>query len=599
MIEGREQIRIGERIEPAMRIRQRFNGISVVSWLDGAGRTLKEETPAGFSLVRQSPLEAQSLSSTRSVPLDLITQTSITPDRPILSPEQKNLIKLKLSGINLANFPLMNAGRQRLNQDQLEIRREEVNRLKSVGLPVRQRRLDPFLQPTVFMQSDHPKISRLAAEIVRGETDARKAALKIKDWVYNEIAKEPTVSIPNALEVLQTKKGDCNEHTVLFNAIARAAGIPAKTVVGVVYLRDAFYYHAWSEVWIGEWISVDSVLNQFPADATHIKFLEGEIDRQIDILQLIGNLKISIIEAPNIGCFLEILADSECDALLTKSARSTKGSDLTGSPMCNVPDLRAPWKSTRCNMIKLVNLAKHYGRLRVDSLNLEVQAGEIFGFLGPNGAGKTTTIRVMMGILKPTSGQVFLGGYDVDGNRKKPKRSPVSSRTGLSFMKSSAAANSCSSSASSIVSMPSVLNSASRTAGALRAGSVARRAGGKLLPRHEAATRRLRVADTRTADSRRRRTDGGNGPQRRTQAEGSVSFALRAGHDGISLDPQHQRRRGDLPQNRHHSKRPADRLRHHGGFIRPSPKQTGQPGKRLSRIDPRQAADEVHRNSRS
>ena len=157
--------------------------------------------------------------------------------------------------------------------------------------------LDPFLQPTVFLQSDHPRISRLAAEIVRRETDARKAAVKIKDWVYKEIAKEPTVSIPNALEVLQTKKGDCNEHTVLFNAIARAAGIPAKTVVGVVYLRNAFYYHAWSEVWIGEWVSVDSVLNQFPADATHIKFLEGEIDRQMDVLQLIGNLKISVIEA--------------------------------------------------------------------------------------------------------------------------------------------------------------------------------------------------------------------------------------------------------------------------------------------------------------
>jgi hypothetical protein len=297
VIEGREQIRIGERIEPAMRIRQSFSGISVVSWLDGAGRTLKEESPAGFSLVRQNPLEAQDTATTRSIPLDLITQTSITPDRPILSPERKHLIKLKLSGINLSNFPLMNAGRQRLDQDQLEIRREDLNRLEPVGLPVRQRLLNPFLQPTVFLQSDHPKISRLALEIVHGEKDARKAASRIKDWVYKEIAKEPTVSIPNALEVLQTKKGDCNEHTVLFNALARAAGIPAKTVVGVVYLRGAFYYHAWSEVWIGDWISVDSVLNQFPADATHIKFLEGEIDRQMDILQLIGNLKISIIEA--------------------------------------------------------------------------------------------------------------------------------------------------------------------------------------------------------------------------------------------------------------------------------------------------------------
>ena len=296
VIEGHEHVQIGERMEPAMRVRQRFNGISVVSWLDGAGRTLKEETPAGFSLVRQSPLEAQSLPAARSVPLDLIAQTSITPDRPIPSPEEKISVQLRLSGINLANFPLMNAGRQRLNQDQLEIRREEINQLSFVGLPVRQRPLDSFIQPTVFLQSDHPKITRLAAGIVLGERDARKAALRIKDWVYKEIAKEPTVSIPNALEVLQTKKGDCNEHTVLFNAIARAAGIPAKTVIGMVYLRGAFYYHAWSEVWLGQWVSLDSVLNQFPADATHIKFLEGEIDRQIEILQLIGNLKIQVIE---------------------------------------------------------------------------------------------------------------------------------------------------------------------------------------------------------------------------------------------------------------------------------------------------------------
>ena len=73
-------------------------------------------------------------------------------------------------------------------------------------------------------------------------------------------------------------------------------------------------------------------------------------------------------------------------------------------------------------MIKLVNLAKHYDRLAaVDSLNLEVPAGEIFGFLGPNGAGKTTTIRVMMGILKPTSGQVLLGGYDVERQPEQAK----------------------------------------------------------------------------------------------------------------------------------------------------------------------------------
>lgn len=66
-------------------------------------------------------------------------------------------------------------------------------------------------------------------------------------------------------------------------------------------------------------------------------------------------------------------------------------------------------------MICVENLSKQYGSLKaIDSLDLEVRPGEIFGFLGPNGAGKTTTIRVMMGILKPTSGRVTLGGYDVE-----------------------------------------------------------------------------------------------------------------------------------------------------------------------------------------
>lgn len=73
-------------------------------------------------------------------------------------------------------------------------------------------------------------------------------------------------------------------------------------------------------------------------------------------------------------------------------------------------------------MIKIANLSKNYDRLAaVDSLNLDVQPGEIFGFLGPNGAGKTTTIRVMMGILKPTRGQVFLGGYDVEREPEQAK----------------------------------------------------------------------------------------------------------------------------------------------------------------------------------
>ena len=71
-------------------------------------------------------------------------------------------------------------------------------------------------------------------------------------------------------------------------------------------------------------------------------------------------------------------------------------------------------------MIKLSNLTKNYGSYTaVKSINIEVKAGEVFGFLGPNGAGKTTTIKMMAGLLQPTGGSVEIGGFDV---QKEPLR---------------------------------------------------------------------------------------------------------------------------------------------------------------------------------
>lgn len=70
-------------------------------------------------------------------------------------------------------------------------------------------------------------------------------------------------------------------------------------------------------------------------------------------------------------------------------------------------------------MIRYENLSKSYGKVKaLDNLNLEIAPGEFFGFLGPNGAGKTTTIKITVGLLRPSSGQVFVGGeaderYDI------------------------------------------------------------------------------------------------------------------------------------------------------------------------------------------
>lgn len=75
-------------------------------------------------------------------------------------------------------------------------------------------------------------------------------------------------------------------------------------------------------------------------------------------------------------------------------------------------------------MFKLEGIAKTYAgssRKAVDSLDLEVRDGEIFGFLGPNGAGKTTTIRVLTGVLRPDAGQVTIDGVDLGADPLRAK----------------------------------------------------------------------------------------------------------------------------------------------------------------------------------
>ena len=66
-------------------------------------------------------------------------------------------------------------------------------------------------------------------------------------------------------------------------------------------------------------------------------------------------------------------------------------------------------------MIAIRNLSKEYGSFRaVDDVTLEITPGEIHGFLGPNGAGKTTTMRMIAGLLKPSSGRILVNGHDLE-----------------------------------------------------------------------------------------------------------------------------------------------------------------------------------------
>jgi len=86
-----------------------------------------------------------------------------------------------------------------------------------------------YLKSGFLIQSDAPQMRRRAEAITTGVKTDREKAVKVSRWVYRHMDRSSLrMSMPSALEVLQTLKGDCNEHAALFAALARAAGVPTK-----------------------------------------------------------------------------------------------------------------------------------------------------------------------------------------------------------------------------------------------------------------------------------------------------------------------------------------------------------------------------------
>jgi hypothetical protein len=293
---GEEPLTIMGKIRQARKLSVDFMGMKQTAWVDPEGSVLREEGILGIALTRVTREEALA-GLEGAVSADLTEIAAIPSSKTIVDAAALKVLKIRLGGLPEGSF-LLDGGRQAYRNGVLTIRRES-----SADPSARARaspgELAPFLKTTPFIQSDHPKIRRKAAEIVgTADRDGVKAG-KIVAWVHKNLEKRPVLSVPNALETLENRIGDCNEHAVLLAALARAAELPAEVEAGVVYMRGRFFYHAWNVLYLrdrGGWVTADAVLGQMPADVTHIRFVRGEADRQLDLVGLIGRLKLEILE---------------------------------------------------------------------------------------------------------------------------------------------------------------------------------------------------------------------------------------------------------------------------------------------------------------
>ena len=160
-----------------------------------------------------------------------------------------------------------------------------------------------FLEPTPLSQSDDRTIRATARRIVGDERDAVMAGAHIVRWVYENLDKKSGArGSATATEVLASGAGDCTEHAALTVALARAVGIPARNVDGIVFLgkpdgQMMAGYHAWAELWVGEWIAVDAVFAEVGTGARYLSFGYNEPGMPgsgADLSRTVGKITVTI-----------------------------------------------------------------------------------------------------------------------------------------------------------------------------------------------------------------------------------------------------------------------------------------------------------------
>jgi hypothetical protein len=250
-------------------------------------------------------------------PPEIFFNTFIPVDRTIGHEphEVKYLLRVPASssqGIpDLPNTSMQTFKRLSKNEAELTVRRLNWDKIRRVPAQSAGEQMKEYLQASPIVDINDSRIKRLAKRAVKGQDTPAEKADALRKFVTEYIEhKSMDVGFATASEVARTQTGDCTEHGVLLAALARAAGLPARGVSGIVevpegYLdgdKHAFGYHMWTQVFIGgQWVDIDGALRQTDCDPTHIAITlmplneEGMIDSLLSLVPLLGRLELKIV----------------------------------------------------------------------------------------------------------------------------------------------------------------------------------------------------------------------------------------------------------------------------------------------------------------
>jgi Transglutaminase-like superfamily len=259
------------------------------SQVAAGGVTLRASLGDGIDLRWEEKARAQS----DVVGFDMIAD-AVEVDRPLGDPAEVRELHLVV-GVG-RNFTLRDAPNQVVKRR--PDGKLEVALRARAGAPVLPAERVSALRDDGRSDLADPAVVTLARQLTAGGRDREEQVGRLVDWVFENLTKSFSSNLTTASQVLARRAGDCTEHALLLVALARAAGIPAREVSGLVYMGDdlrRFGWHAWVEVDIdGHWVQVDPSSGERLANATHLTLGAGD---DSDWVTTMGALTISLADA--------------------------------------------------------------------------------------------------------------------------------------------------------------------------------------------------------------------------------------------------------------------------------------------------------------
>ncbi|MCX7424155.1 MAG: lasso peptide biosynthesis protein [Planctomycetia bacterium] len=285
------------------------NVMKATLWADPSGEVLKT---ADMGQETYRATKAEAMDETGKGQFDLGSNLAVPVDRPLANPHATRRVRYRVS---LADDDpagvFVTGASQKVTPVDPHTAEITVYALRpdapTAGAPsVSDPPTSDDLQPNSMIQSDDPAIVAMSKRMIGDAKDVWSKAVALERGVHDFVdEKNFSQAFATAAEVAQTHEGDCTEHAVLLAALARAAGLPARAAIGLVYMKStqSFGYHMWTEVYLGDrWIPLDATLGQGGVGAAHLTLTHtnfkdaGGLSPFLPVAQVMGRMKIEVLE---------------------------------------------------------------------------------------------------------------------------------------------------------------------------------------------------------------------------------------------------------------------------------------------------------------